>query len=123
MKKAVLLTLITVLAFGILGCGKKGSSVDPDKPMSEVNAEAGKMDIEQLKATALKYKDAIFAKRKEIEALAAKVKPTDLLSNEAKEIKAEIDDLNKALNALKERFEVYYNKLKEKGGDVSGLEI
>jgi hypothetical protein len=31
--------------------------------------------------------------------------------------------LNKSVSALKDRFQVYYDKLKEKGGDISGLNI
>lgn len=37
--------------------------------------------------------------------------------------KADIDAMNKSVNALKDHFEVYYNKLKEKGGDLSRLDI
>ena len=40
-----------------------------------------------------------------------------------KELKADIDALNKSVSSLKERFEIYYNMLKEKGGDLSGLNI
>jgi hypothetical protein len=31
--------------------------------------------------------------------------------------------LNKSTEVLAERFQVYYDKLKEKGGDLSGLDI
>jgi len=107
----------------LLGCGKKA---DVSKPLSEVKAEADKMTAEQLRSTAMTYKDAVTAKQGEVEKIAAKLKAipvAEMLSSKAKDLKAEVDNLNKSLSALKERFEVYYQKLKEKGGDLSGLTI
>ena len=117
------LYLFTLLCALILaGCGKKGSSVDASKPIDEVRAEAEKMDVTQLREIAAKYNQAILEKAKEIEKLTTQIKPTDLLSAETKKLKAEIENLNKAISPLKERLKIYYDKLKEKGGDVSGLE-
>lgn len=121
MKKILLYLLMALCVFALLACGKKG--VDTSKAISEVKAEAEKMDVSQLRQMALKYKDAILEKTKEVEQLMAKIKPTDILSAEAKKIKAEVDDLNKSVGALKERFNVYYDKLKAKDGDVSGLDL
>ena len=120
-KKISFYLLIALCVFALSACGKKG--VDTSKPISEVKAEAEKMDVSQLRQMALKYKDAILEKGKEAEKLLAKIKPTDMLSDEAKKIKAEVDDLNKAVKALTERFNVYYDKLKAEGGDASGLEL
>jgi hypothetical protein len=75
---------------------------------------------------ALAYKDAIEAKKGDVEKITAKLKEipvTQMLGDEAKGLKADIADLNKSVSALKERFNVYYSKLKEKGGDLSGLKI
>jgi predicted nucleic acid-binding Zn-ribbon protein len=72
------------------------------------------------------YKEAIAAKNSDLEKLTAKLKEipvTEMLGDEAKELKADIDNLNKSISALKERFEVYYQKLKEQGGDLSGLQV
>lgn len=121
MNKIQLYLLMALCVFALFACGKKG--VDTSKAISEVKAEAEKMDVQQLRQMALKYKDAILDKSKEVEKLMAKVKPTDILSAEAKNIKAEVDDLNKTVGALKERFNIYYDKLKAKDGDVSGLEL
>lgn len=120
-KKISFYLLIALCVFAVSACGKKG--VDTSKAISEVKAEAEKMDVSQLRQMALKYKDAILEKTKEVEKLMAKIKPTDILSDEAKKIKAEVDELNKAVGALKERFNVYYDKLKAEGADVSGLEL
>jgi len=106
-----------------LGCGKKA---DENKPISEVKAEAEKMDTDGLRDMAMVYQKSIAAKKGELEKLTAKLKDipvTEMMGEEAKALKADVDNLNKSLSALKERFEVYYQKLKEQGGDLSGLQI
>ena len=122
-KKSILYSLLVLSCVALVACGKK---VDENKPVSEVKAEAEKMNIEQLRATALKYKEAILAKRGELEKVSAqltKIPATKMLGEEAKQVMTEIEDLNKSVSALKERFKVYYKKLKEMGGDSSGLEL
>ena len=124
MKELVRTSLCGVLVFCLLafcGCGKKA---DETKPLSEAEAEAEKMDVEQLKAMALEYKEAILAKKEDVAKVTAQLKEipiANMLGEEAKGLKADIDGLNESVSALKSRFEVYYDKLKEKGGDVSGL--
>ena len=105
------------------GCGKKA---EENKPIDEVKAEAEQMSVEKLRSMAMTYKDAIMANKGEVEKLASILKDiplTKATSDEAKELKADIDGLNKSISALRERFGVYYEKLKEKGGDLSGLKI
>ena len=122
-RNAVLCCLIALCLFVIFGCGKKA---DENKPISEVKAEAEKMDTDGLRVMAMAYQKAIAAKNSEVEKLSAKLKDipaTEMLGNEAKELKADVDNLNKSISALKERFEVYYQNLKDKGGDLSGLQV
>ena len=107
----------------LLGCGKKA---DENKPLSEVKAEAEAMSAEQLRAIATKYQEAIVAKKGEVEKFTAKLKDisvTEMLGAEAKEIKADVENINKSVTALRDRYQVYYQKLKEKGGDTSGLGV
>lgn len=118
-----LLSLSILLSLVLLGCGKKA---DENKPISEVKAEAEEMNVAKLRSMALSYKDAVVAKKGEVEKLAGKLKEipvTKILDDEAKELKSEIEALNKSVSALKERFTVYYDKLKEKGGNLTGLEL
>jgi len=108
----------------LLGCGKKAA--DETKPVSEVKAEAEKMSVTDLRAIAETYRDKIMAKKGELDTLVKKLADVPLaekLGEEAKAVQADMDDLGKAIQALTERFKVYYDKLKEKGGDLSGLEI
>ena len=122
-KNTFLCCLLVLISLALCGCGKKA---DENKPIGEVKAEAEKMSIEKLRSMAMTYKEAITAKKDEVGKLASKLKDiplTKMMGDEAKGLKADIDGLNKSVSALKERFEVYYNKLKEKGGNLSGLEI
>lgn len=101
-------------------------TVDTEKGVSEVQAEAETMSLDDLKATALKYKEAILAKQGEIEQLTAKIKEipiAEALGQEAQALKTDLANLETTLTALKERFQVYYDTLKEKGGDLSGLAL
>ena len=122
-KEATLYFLLVLCLLVLFGCGEKA---DESKPLSEVEAEANQMSVDKLREMAMKYKDAILGKKGEVDKLAAELKDipiTKILGDEAKQLKTEIENLNKSVSALKERFEVYYNKLKEKDGDLSGLEI
>jgi hypothetical protein len=124
MTRNIIICCLLVLGLSVLsGCGKKA---DENKPIAEVEAEAEKMSEKDLRATAMLYKDAITARKGELEELGAKFKDiptTEMLGEKAKKLQGELDSVGKSLSALTERHEIYYNKLKEKGGDVSGLEI
>jgi len=105
----------------LFGCGKKA---DESKPLSEVKAEAEKMNVEKLTSMAMTYKDAIMAKKGEMEKVTGELRDipvAKMFGSEAKKLKTEIEVLNKSVSALQQRFQVYYDKLKEKGGDLSGL--
>jgi hypothetical protein len=47
----------------------------------------------------------------------------EIMGKEATQVRQEVDNISQSVKALKERFDVYYNKLQEMGGDVSGLTI
>jgi len=115
--------LSAVVMLMLCGCGSKA---DENKPMSDVKAEAETMSVEKLKSTALAYKKAIEAKKPELEKIAAKLKEipiAEVMGKEAKSLKSDIDELNKSVGALNERFGVYYGKLKELKADVSDLTL
>ncbi len=120
-KSLLLLCLFLGLALVITGCGKKA---DENKPISQVQAEASKMSVDQLRAAALSYKDTLAAKKAEVDKLAAKLKsvPLDkMLSEDTKKLKTDMENVGKSVSALSERLKIYVDKIKEKGSDVSGL--
>jgi hypothetical protein len=85
--------LLALCSSALLGCGKKA---DENKPMSEVKAEAEKMNLDELRSMALKYKEAIMAKRDDIAKMTAELKKiplTKMLGKEAKGLKSDIENL------------------------------
>jgi len=122
--KNIVICLLVGCVLGLAGCGKKAA--DEAKPISEVKAEAEGMNVDKLRSTAMAYKDALMAKKDEVGKVMTKLKDVPvakMMGDEAKDLKTEIDALGKSVSALKTRFQVYYDKLKEKGGDLSGLEL
>jgi lipase chaperone LimK len=118
LRNATLWSLLVLISLAIFGCGKK----DEDRPVSEVKTEAGQLDKDQLRAKVLKYKEAIVANKLELEKLTAKLKTAPLTEISDEDAKR-VEDLNRSISALKKHFEVYYQELRKKGGDTSGLEI
>ena len=140
-------TLCCLAAFAgaaLVGCVKKtdkGSSAsapqtgagtavnvtaDVEKPVAEVQTQAQTMSVADLRATAVQYAQAISVKKEDLQKVLAQVKEIPLaeaLSEKAKTLKAEVQKIQTSLKDLTDRFQVYYNKLKEKGGDLSGLTI
>jgi len=120
-RKVAFFGLLVLCSLTLLGCGKKA---DENKPIAEAKAEAEKMNVDQLRSMAMKYKEAVTAKTDEVKKFADKLKEipvTKMMGEEAKGLNADLSDLNNSIKALNERFQVYYEKLKEKDGDLSGL--
>jgi len=126
MKKVSVMMCVVVIVCCMsimLGCGK---TADENKPLSEVKAEAAEMDTDDLRAMGLKYKEAIEAKLEEANEIKNELKEipiTEMLGEKAKELKKELVPITESLNALKERFKIYYAELKKKSGDLSGLDL
>jgi len=110
-------------ACSVAGCAKKA---DEKKPTPQVKAEAEAMNADDLREMALAYKEAILAKRKDVERMAEKIKEipiTEILSEEGKRLKAEVDTLLRSVAALTERFEIYYDRLRETNVDLSEVSL
>ena len=132
-KSTTLLCLLVLCSLIVVGCSEKKETVvgtdlkiDENKPISEVKAEAEKMDAGQLRAAALKYKEAAEAKSAEVDKLAKELMQNmvaDKSGDKVKDLNARMIALNKSAEVLAERFQVYYDKLKAKGGDLSGLDL
>jgi hypothetical protein len=130
MKVVINFTLCSMLVLCLLvisGCGEGGSQeVDPTKPIGQVQAEAENMSAGALRTMAMKYKEAIVERKGHIEQVMAKLKEipaAQQMEEVAMDLKSDLRNLERLVAALKERFDVYYEKLKAAGGDLSGLEI
>jgi len=132
-KSTTLLCLLVLCSLAVVGCSEKKETVvgtdlkiEENKPISEVKAEAEKMDVGQLRATVLKYKEAVETKSAEVDKLAKELMQNmvaDKSGDKLKDLNARMSVLNKSAEALAEQFQVYYDKLKAKGGDLSGLDL
>ena len=122
-KTIVFYGMLVFCSMLLLACSKKA---DENKPAGQAKSEAEQMTAAELRSMALEYKDAILAKKDELVGITAKFKAvpiTEKLGTEAEEIMAEMEALNKSVSALTAKFQIYYDKLKEMGGDISGLEL
>jgi hypothetical protein len=107
----------------VVGCGKKA---DENKPIVEVKAEAKVMDADELREMAIAYKEAILAKKEDVERIKDKIKEipiTEIISEETAKLKDDVEELLRSVGRLKERFEIYYENLIDKKGDLSALDV
>ena len=124
MKKAILISLCSVLLLAMAACSKKGA--DETTPIEQIKAAAEKMDTTQLRSMALRYKEAIAEKQTDLAAISERIKaidPAELLGQRATQLKAELASVEKSIDALTERFKIYIDQLKAKAGDLTGLEL
>lgn len=132
-KSTTLLCLLVLCSLTVVGCSEKKETVvptdqktDENKAISQVKAEAEKMDAPQLRAAALKCKEALEARSAEVDKLAKELMQNmiaDKSGDKVKDLNTRMIALNKSAEALAEQFQVYYDKLKAKGGDLSGLDL
>jgi hypothetical protein len=95
-------------------------------PITDVRAAIAKMGVDQLKAKALEYKNVIHEKQVELTNIVLKVKDipvAELAFGEGKALMDKNAALSKMIPALQERYQLYYDKIVELGGDVSGLKL
>ncbi len=128
MKKTIFLLLACMFLLTIYACAKKGAGtgVDVTTPLDQLKAAAEKMDVSQLRAKAVSYKDAIVARQPELTKISDQVKainPAEMLSEKATQLKSQLAEVEKSISDLKERFNIYYEQLKAKAGDLTGLEL
>ena len=84
------------------------------------------MSVDDLWDTAEAYIESIEDLRPEMEALAAKLKEISLpqlVGEDAKAIKGDMEQLSASMKSLTERFNVYLSEIKKQNVDVSGLNL
>lgn len=103
------------IAAGMLcGCGE---SVDENKPLPEVQAEAAKLDAKQLEAKMEACKKFLEAKKAEMEEVAKKVKAIplkDILGQEAKDLNAQMAKIGESVKKVTAQMDAYASELKAK---------
>jgi hypothetical protein len=95
-------------------------------PIADIKTAIAQMGVDQLRAKALEYKTAIHDKQVEITNVVLKLKDipvAELAFGEGKALMDKNTALSKMIPALKERYQLYYDKIVELGGDVAGLKL
>lgn len=120
MKHYLTLAILTCLTLSLflVGCEKK---VNENTPIADLKAQVDKMNNDQLRAAALEFKNAIVAKKADVNKIMADI--AKLTPDKIGDKKTQLDALNKSITALTERYNIVYNKLKEKGGNTAGLTL
>lgn len=116
MKFIKILSLTLLLA--LFGCGE---SADTSTPVAELEEEAQTLSVDDLKAKAESYQEAIAARLQELEPIKeklAEIPVMEQMGDEAAALKDDIQSLQADMSALKERLDVYIEALKEKGESV-----
>jgi len=116
MKFLKILTLALLLT--LFGCG---DSADTSTPVAELEEEAQTMSVEDLKAKAESYQEAVAKKLKELEPLKeklAEIPVMEQMGDEATAIKDDLQAIQTDVSALKDRLKVYLDALKEQGESV-----
>jgi len=117
--------LFAVLALGIAltGCAKKA---DTRKPVDQIKAEVQTMSVNDLEAFAKAYAGEIASKKTEVGKIGDQIKAltvSDLMGDKAKNIKDNLSAISGEVEALTVRYQLYADKFREKGGDVSKIQI
>jgi predicted nucleic acid-binding Zn-ribbon protein len=118
MKVKLVKVFSLALLLALFGCGE---SADTSTPVAEMEEEAQTLSVDDLKAKAQSYQEAIAAKMKELEPIReklAEIPVMEQMGDEAEALKGDLQALQGDLNALKERLDVYLAALKEKGESV-----
>lgn len=121
--KVVSLFLLSVALFSLSGCGKKA---DANKPIDQVQKEAAAMSANDLQSYAEAYAKEISKQKKELEKVGEQVKslsPKELFSDKAREIKDSLGKIEANVSNLTQRYQVYADKFREKGGDLNKIQI
>jgi hypothetical protein len=126
-RKNLVYCLLMLCVVGLFGCGKKGVDARAlaEKTQEEINADIEKMNVEQLKSMVLKYKAAIDSMQSEFdkhEAELNKLSPAEKSGEKGRELAKKGQELGMIEVRLNRRFHIYYDAVKEKGGDMD-LEV
>ncbi len=109
-----ILAPVVLVSLVLAGCA---GGVNENKPIAQVQTEAKSMNANKLQAMVDQYKKVMEAKKTELKKLNEKLKAvpvTELLGDEAKVIKGDIEAVAKSIRALGERLNVYARELKQK---------
>ncbi len=123
MKHATVWSFLILISLADLGCSKKEEEAEAPEPSFyvKVKTEAEQKEPNELKTEAMKYQEEIAALQLELEKLKTKLQTVpfeEILEEDAKRL----EELNKSITTLKKRYDIYFQELREKGEDTTGLQ-
>jgi prophage DNA circulation protein len=95
---------------------------DLNQSVQEIKTKVANFDKTQVLAYANEYKTVILEKKDELSALTTKLKGlsmTEMVGEKGKVLKGQLAQYSDQLGALKDRYGIYLDKLKEYGVDLS----
>ena len=95
---------------------------DLNQSVQEIKTKVADFDKTQVLAYANEYKTVILEKKDELAALTEKLKGlsmTEMVGEKGKALKGQLTQYSDQLGALKDRYSIYLDKLKEYGVDLS----
>ncbi len=98
--------------------------IDEARPLSEIRAEAADLNDASLRAAAMGYRVRIIAKQDELADLTGKfpkVPGIEEFGRAPLTPEPDVGDLTKSISGLNERYQIYFDMLKARGGNLSGL--
>jgi hypothetical protein len=101
-------------------------AIDQGSSVAEISAAAKEMTADNLRKMAEKYRDLVAANQQKLTTLTEQyvaVPLTEKNTPQAEALKAAIDEVYKGLPLIKDRYKAYYDALKEKAGNLAGLDI
>ena len=99
---------------------------DQGKSVPDITAGAKEIAVENLRRMAEKYRDVIAEKQQQLMEMTqqyADMPADERVTAKGRILKTGRDEIIKGIDPLKERFGIYYNALKEKAGNLTGLDI
>ncbi len=100
--------------------------VDEGKSIPDITAGAKEMATENLRKMAEKYRDVIAEKQQQLKVMTQQfitMSDAERITAKGQKLRTGVNETIKGIDTLKERFGVYYNALKEKAGNLTGLDI
>ena len=122
LKNISAMVLVFALAM-FFGCAKK---VDLRKPVDQIKSEVQTMSAQDLQGNAGAYAKEIKARKADLAKIADEMKnlpAKEIFSDKSKSVKNRLGQIQAEAAALMERYQVYLGKLREKGADLSKVQI
>ena len=115
--------LLMMIMTTATGCAKKA---DTSKPLDQIKSEAQTMSVKDLQSYAQLYAKAIMNQKEQLSKVADQIKtltPAEIIGTKAQDIKKQLSRIETQVGSLNERYQIYAEKFKEKGGDLATVKM